>query len=88
MEALRGQNYWLVFHTYSGGHQFESYANEVEAWEHAAQIALDYIDSKHEVFIRALGAFQARNYRRVLELISVPEMDDRCNVEVLEQTIQ
>lgn len=88
MLSLRGQKLWVMFHTYRNGHQIEPYAEEVEAYKHAAQIALDYASDKHDNYIEAHDAFSRKEFALVLKLIVVSEIDDRCNVEVMELAVQ
>ena len=87
--TLRGKTLWMVFHTFENGHQHEVYEDQAEALEHAADIIMDYVGSDdYGDYADIVDAYHAKNYALVVERAIVPDIDDHCNVEVMQITVQ
>jgi hypothetical protein len=87
---------WIVFHTYDNGHQIEVFVGKhahQKASRCAAVIALDYLgnrkndDDAAALYQDAKRALDSGAYGEVLDLVSVPDQDNRCNVEVFETEV-
>lgn len=93
MMSIVGQKVWMVLHTYEYGVQTDLFATRERAEAHAAAIALDYardpLNRESSARLAAAESAMARGaHRAVLEIIDVPVLDDRCNLELHEAEIQ
>ncbi len=82
---------FVVFHTFANGHQIDVFRREKDAMEHAAGIAMEYV---HEdaaidphVLEEAKAAYENDEFDKVSNLVNVPEIDNHCNLEILEKEL-
>jgi hypothetical protein len=82
---------YIVFHTFEQGHQLIPFRKREDAAKRAAEIVLEYATATYgvddEEYLNAKVLFDVEDFEGVVDFFPVSEMDDKCNVEILEEEV-